>query len=517
MVLVSSIMSATANDSTPNAWDPKSPATLLLPTITDNGSNGEDDSKMVMNFTSCDAGSGCNTFESSAIMNLLDARDLYLDERKTSSLNGAHHNQALRRLSKEYRKALANCIDEWSNDLEEKSEKMPEKEDPPEDLVDLDLLRATYAITHLSEIFLMLPSGRQNDTSMIQNLGYGYENDMWNLPGGVTADTVRYLRKHHFGGIDNLFDQAVVEEIYEMWQPDQHDGDEYWDMIEAYIMWGCLEDAWDLLSRHSIVRRFVELEGQEQSPGGSAFNDYQSAALAEDGDGFRALMSILLSAPLPGSRNNASDGGFEYSENDNSETEEEFIEGIPPSAYRLWETSDGTSDNNSRSTDYYANFEPKAAYQVHRHWKQAIDTLPSLKRLRQRIPQLNKLLSLLAGNFRDVEFDSWQAELCAELLYKNPNIRLMDINVRAAALVQKYANESSIDEMMLNIMRGNAGEVLKALHGFGGGSGAALPAVMVRIVELYAIVMTPSDETYQLANLHSSLFWLVFLFIFVFH
>lgn len=464
---------------------------------------------MFMNYSLCDAGLGCNTFESSAIMNLLDARDSYLDERKTSSTNGANQ---LRRLSREYRKALESCISGWSNELEKRNEESGEQEEQPDDLVHLDLLRATYAVTHLSEIFLLLPSGQQDqmNTGMVDTVGYGYgSSDMWNLPGGVTADTVRYLRKHHYGDINNLFDPLVVEDLYELWQPDQHDeGNTYWDMIEAYILWGCLEDAWVLLSHHSIVRRFVKMEGQMSQDDNGAFKDYQAASLAEDREGFRALMSILLSAPLPGSRNNNSDegvDGYEYENsdavqngrNDPSAPEGELIEGIPTSAYRLWETSSEYGNNiHSRTGDYYVSFEPKTAHLVHQHWKQAIDTLPSLQRLRQRIPQLNKLLCLLVGNFRDIEFNSWQEELCAELLYKNPNIRLMDINVRAAALVQKHSRgnmnndnggKSLVDEMILNVMRGNAGQVLKALYEFGGGSGAALPAVMVCIVGSYCI------------------------------
>jgi hypothetical protein len=525
-------MSVSKGDGKVIAWDPKSPATLLVPTITDSGINSDgvdggekkNNNTMVMNYMLCDDGSGCNTFESSAIMNLLDARDAYLDGTRSTSTNGAHHHQALRQLSREYRKAFANCISDWSEDLEKRKDESEEElqqqqqqQQDDDDVVHLDLLRATYAVTHLSEIFLLLPSSQEDhNTSMINNMGYGYENDMMNLPGAVTADTVRYLRKHHFGDINNIFDPSVVEDLNQLWQPDQHgadnsDGNGYWELVEAYMIWGCLEDAWALLSHHSIVRRFVEME-ENSDKNGIGLNDYQAASLAEDREGFRALMSVLLSAPLPGARNNASDEGFDDYENENTNmkndddqyerndndnpavVEEEFIEGIPTSAYRLWETSSGKGNTNSRTGGYHVSFEPNAAYQIHQHWKQAIGIIPSLQSLRRRIPQLNRLLALLVGNFRDIEFGSWQEELCAELLYKNPNIRLVDVNVRAAALVQKHAHERNnnmndrndgndmIDDMVLNIMRGNAGEVVKAMHGFGGGSGAALPAVMVCIV-----------------------------------
>lgn len=504
-------------------WDPTSPATLRVPTI-DSGGAGVDSGQseginILVNYISCDSGIGCNTFESSAVMNLLDARDAYLEETKSFAAYGQHHHQARRRLARKYRNALANCINEWSEDIEKRKEnsqeEFKEKQQQDDVFIHLDLLKATYAVTHLSEIFLLSPSSREDHDESTSTIGYGYENDMWNLPGAVTADTVRYLRKHHFGEIENLFDPTVVEQLHQLWQPDQYGGDNtegnaYWDVVEAYIVWGCLEDAWALLSHHSIVRRFVQME--EQMMQGNGINDYQNASLAEDREGFLALRSILLSAPIPGGRSIASDEELADDQNESNNTrkddiqnerngndnpiaiEEEPIQGIPTSAYCLWETSSGEDGNKSRSGDYHVTFEPNAAYQIHQHWKQAIDTIPSLQRLRRRIPQLNNLMTLLTGNFRGIEFGSWQAELCAELLYKNPNIRLMDMNVRASFLVNKHghgpggnnemndnAGNDMIDVMALNIMRGNAGEVVKAMHAFGGGSGAALPAVMVCI------------------------------------
>jgi hypothetical protein len=554
-----SIMSISSNsDRKVIAWDPKSPATLLVPTITEisssnsnsnsnevvdgggeknnnsdsnnnnNSDNNNNNNTMVMNYMLCDDGSGCNTFESSAIMNLLDARDAYLDGTR-SATNGAQHHQALRQLSRDYRKTFANCISDWSDD--HKKQQQDKNNDDDGDDVHLDLLRATYAVTHLSEIFLLLPSSQEDHNT----LGYGYDTDMMNLPGAVTADTVRYLRKHHFGDINNVMHQSVVDEVHQLRHPDQYGHDsngnsngnsnsnsavnEYWQMMEKYMVWGCLEEAWNLLSNHSIVHRIKAMDEDSDTNGGSGgLNNYQAASLAEDKEGFEALKAILLSAPLPGGRNNASDEGFGDYENENTKNddeqyervgndndnnnpavvEEELLGGIPTSAYRLWETSSGSgSTNNSRTGGYHSvGFEPNAAYQSHQYWKQAIGTMPSLQSLRRRIPQLNRLLNLLVGNFRDIEFSSWQEELCAELLYKNPNIRLVDVNVRASALVQNHAHErndssmnndnnagtDTIDDMLLNIMRGNAGEVVKVMHEFGGGSGAALPAVMVCMV-----------------------------------
>ena len=515
------------------AWDPKSPATLLVPAITNSATEDADGSDqpdndnengnaMVMNYILCDTGVGCNSFESSAIMNLIDSRDEYLETMKSSTttivaaMGGASHRHhwALLSLSKAYRKALSNCVIEWSEDpgkqqSDNNNDNETEEGELQQQQQDQDLLKATYAVTHLSEIFLLFPS-RQNDYTMDMDMDmnddFGYEDGTLCLPGAVTADTIRYLRLHHLGDAADLVDPAVLEDLYELVSPDlygdDHDdsstgdgGNLYWDLLQAYFVRGCLEDAWALLSHHSIVHRFLELEEQEDS-----LNDYQAASLAEDREGFRALKNIMLSAPLPGGRNNRFDEGFD-TDNENSDNaegdggdagaaaiEEELIDGVSTSAYRLWETSSGNGSSiNGRTGDYPVSFEPHAANQVHQYWKQAIDGIPALQRLRRRMPQLNRLLALLCGNFRDFQFGSWQEELCAELLYKNSNIRLEDIHVRAAALMKKhedYETEEidSIDEIFLTIMKGNAGEAVRAMHGFGGGSGAALPAVMVRIV-----------------------------------
>eukprot|EP00536_Pseudo-nitzschia_multiseries_P000145 jgi/Psemu1/62505/estExt_Genemark1.C_30027 len=505
------------NDGNAVAWDPKSPATLLVPTLTEgDGENdnadadAESGNAMVMNHVLCDTGVGCNPFESSAIMNLLDARDEYLELRNSNntigtSSTGTHTHEALLSLSQAYRKALSNCILEWSEDLGNRTATATANQSGSDDdhelqqqLQDQDLLKAAYAVTHLSEVFLLVPSRKDDSASFMMDTGggFGYEETILGLPGAVTADTVRYLRLHHLGDAADLVDPAVLEELYEVLAPDLY-GDEtyggtggslYWELLEAYFVRGCLEDAWALLSHHSIVRRFLDLEEQEGS-----LNEYQAASLAEDRDGFLALKNILLSAPLPGGRSNEFDEGFAADREDSAAAEgsdptadEELIDGISTSAHRLWETGSG-SGSNARTGDYPVGFEPHAANQVHQYWKQAIDGIPALQRLRRRLPQLNRLLALLRGNFRDVTFGSWQEELCAELLYKTPGIRLEDIHVRAKALMERHAGRETeeivaIDEIFLTIMKGNAGEAVRALHGFGGGSGAALPAVMTSLL-----------------------------------
>eukprot|EP00957_Ditylum_brightwellii_P096617 7358780-Ditylum_brightwellii.AAC.1 len=40
------------------------------------------------------------------------------------------------------------------------------------------------------------------------------------------------------------------------------------------------------------------------------------------------------------------------------------------------------------------------------------------------------------------------------------------------------SNSGGFEEIVLSVMKGNAGRVVEALHDLGGGSGAALPATM---------------------------------------
>lgn len=230
---------------------------------------------------------------------------------------------------------------------------------------------------------------------------------------------------------------------------------------------------------------------------GSVLDDYQAVTLDDEREGFQALKDILLSAPLPGGRSSQEDlvfcaedddnedgKGGQQANRDTSVVEEEYIEGIPISAYRLWETN----DTDRGSGDFPVNFDPHAAYQVYQLWKESVNGIPALQRLRRRLPELNRVLCLLSGDFRYTEFDSWQEELCAELLYKIPNIRLVDMSTRTALVMKKFSDPpKEFDPVILNIMKGNAGRVIQIMYDFlAGGSMAALPAVMVCRVFFFA-------------------------------
>jgi hypothetical protein len=445
------------NRPTAVAWDPRSPATLLLPSVsasstTSSSGNNNNDGFQMNSFVSHD-GIGCNTHETSALMELLDARDIYLED--SSHSRATDGNTALRALSKAYRKALSACVEGWEESLDG-GKKTPVMEE------NLELLKLAYAVTHLSETFLLTPS---NDVMM------DYYQSTSNLPGAVTADTIRYLRLHHMGDASAFVKDEEYEELNNSYQPDQLDGGAlYWKLVESYLVRGCLEDAWALLSRHSIYRRCVDDAYQSA-------DSYQAAKLQEDREGFEALRAVLLSAPLPGGRTDEFDSAFDGEQDSENAIEMEYLEGIPPSAYCLWESGD-TARN---SGDFPSMFQPHAASQMYNMWQQAVSGMPAVNQLKRRIPQLQRIIAVMTGNFHHMEFDCWADELCAELLYKKPNLRLSDIHVRAQIIMDNHGEtaKGSFEEVVLSVMQGNSGRVIEVMHELGGGSGAALPAVMV--------------------------------------
>jgi hypothetical protein len=240
----------------------------------------------------------------------------------------------------------------------------------------------------------------------------------------------------------------------------------------------------------------------DSNPAGSVLNDYQAATLDDEREGFLALKHILLSAPLPAGRNSDEDVDFGEKDDDDGKdmqkknghtsiVEEEYIEGIPSSAYRLWESN----CDESGSSDFPIHFDPHSAYQVYQLWKESVNGISPLQRLRRRIPEVNRILCLISGDFRYIEFGSWQEELCAELLYKIPNIRLVDVPTRTALVIKKF-NDPPIkfDPIILNVMKGNAGAVIQMMNDvLAGASMAALPAVMVRHL---LVDIIPERNTY---------------------
>ena len=418
----------------PMAWDPKSPAKLLLPTR-DPVTN-----KLRVDDFLADDGVGCNPHERSALIKLVTANGEYHDAGQGNT----------RALSQTYQRALRECLAGWEED-----EAMNEEEES------LELLKLVYAVTQLSDVFLLMsPSDDGVDNE-----------DPWSTPGAATADTVRYLRLHHmtdpYAAVGDGLD-AMLESS----QPEQF-GAIYWKLLRTLVLRGCLDDAWALISRHHICRRCVEQT--------EILDDYHAVTIQEDREGFLVLQSLLLSAPLPGGRSEWNDaGGLDENGDDNVQEEvgnEILLDGVARDAYKLWDT-----DRASSLDDGPLTYDPHAAMSAYNTWRRAVVDNASLRGLLRRIPQLQaNVLAILSGNFETVVFDSWSEALCAELLYKRPSLCPKDMHIRTASVMKELGASvnAGFDEVILSVMKGDAGRVVEVLYQLGGGSGAALPATMV--------------------------------------
>jgi len=393
----------------PTAWDPKSPSTLLIGNLNKAGFG--------FDTVSSDDGVGANPHEVSCLMKLVDCQSDFAAT--TPPKKGA-----LLRLSQEYRRALRDCLSGWTNASTD------------QDKVAIELLKLTYAVTHLSEIFLLL----QNQ----------------HLPGGLTAHMVRYLRLHH---MDDVVASAPVETLLQSSRPDQVEGGTlYWSTLQSLVLRGDLEDAWAMLSRHSACQRCVMASAHE------VLDDYHASIRQQDRDGFIMLQAILLSAPLPGGRNDLGDDGLENYDDQQDKTL--LLDGVQRTDYQLWDASS------------MLGYNPQAAISVYKRWKKAVLDLGTLSGLVRRIPQLSSVLNIIKGDFSGVVFQSWAERLCAELLYIRPDLRGDDLHIRA----KRCMSGEPLQEAIISVMEGNAGRVVETLYRLGGRSGAALPATMTALL-----------------------------------
>eukprot|EP00934_Nitzschia_sp_Nitz4_P009432 Nitzschia sp. Nitz4//scaffold20_size174350//130111//132670//NITZ4_002119-RA/size174350-snap-gene-0.250-mRNA-1//-1//CDS//3329541860//9422//frame0 len=450
------------------AWDPKCPTSLIVPSV----AGSEQDKPIVLNTIVSHNGVGCNPHETTAVLELLDARDAYL---KASHETNASESSALSSLSLAYRKALSRAAASWEGQEVAQDQAISEN---------LEWLKVSNSIVHLSEIFLLTPNLSVDDA-------------VSNLPGAATADTIRYLRHHHLVDPKNVISDEMYDLLNDSVQPEQlEDGIPFWSHVQANVLQGCLDNAWNILSRHSYRVRAAQASNME------GLDEYQAVAFEQDRQGFAALEAVLRSAPLPGGRSDADDEDGEPEEEEKVE-EEDFLEGIPTLAYKLWESS----MIRRGSGDFPVHFQGDVAYQRFQAWQYAVRGLPELQNLARRIPELQSILSILVGDFAnaDVQFDSWDEQLCAELLYKIPHIRLIDLHARAARIMEKHQDDETGDEwegVILQVMKGNGGSVIDSLHQIGGGSGAALPALMTfllyDLMEEAKIILSPAEVAFNI-------------------
>lgn len=424
----------TAASTTPRAmaWDPKCPAALLLPT-----SDPQTKELRVDRFLA-DDGVGCNSYERSALMKLVAAQGEYYT-------SGSDNVKAL---CLTYQRALNECLEGWEGD------------EAMNDVDSVEALKIVYAVTQLSDVYLLVPSSDDTPDN----------EDPWSMPGAVTADTVRYLRFHHMSDPFEVVGDGL-EDMLESSQPEQF-GAPYWKLLQTLVLRGCLDDAWNLISRHSLFRRCFENKTE-------LLDEYHALTIEQDKEGFRVLQSLLLSAPLPGGRSEWNDSGL--SSDDDAQEQDDttlLLDGVPRDAYKLWD-----SKWYSSVEDGPLAFNPHAAISTTKVWRRAVVDNASLHGLVRRIPQLQaNVIDILAGKFDVVVFDSWSEAMCAELLYQRPNLCPKDMHVRTESIMKKMAAPatSGFDQVVLSVMKGDAGRALEVLYDLGGSSGAALPATMVR-------------------------------------
>lgn len=404
-------MTATATASTlPIVWDPKSPSGLLIGIQTANG--------IRFDTFSSDDGVGANSHETSCLMKVIDCQAEFFTATQQSS-----KKRSLINLSQEYRRALRSCLAGWNDTTSDQETEA------------LELLQLTYAVTHLSEIFLL--------------------HNNQHVPGALTAHMVRYLRLHH---MDDIVASEQVDALLQSSMPDQvAGGGLYWKTLQSLVLRGNLDDAWALLSRHSVCQRSFSNQATQ-----AVLDDYHASIQKQDREGFTTLRAVLLSAPLPGGRSDANDDELEDNYNEYDTTQ--LLEGVQRNDHQLWDVSS------------LLGFNPHAAVAIHKRWKKEVLAMGPLSGLLRRIPQLTSILSIINGDFSTTVFESWAERMCAELLYIRPDLRGDDLHTRA----KRCMSGEPMQDVILSVMEGNAGRVVETLYQVGGSSGAALPATMVR-------------------------------------
>lgn len=396
-----------------HAWDPKSTATLML----SSGGNGAPKLTPMLSNT----GIGASPFETSALLRLLETKESEVKDAVESA-----------------RQILYRCLEEWEGDIAAKETTVS-----PYEKEKIELLKHSHSVLRLAQVFI-----------------FSKKSVQW-TSGVTTAPMVRYLRLCH---MDDLYAEMIqfIEN-----HPDHPEEDsQYWEILEELVARGCLEDAWAMLSHHSICKPF-----HDQHHGTEGLNTYGSATKNQDLKALLRLRALLLSAPLPGGRSDIQDPGID----DNAETGDStvLLDGVQRTDHELWESS-----RISVSGIRTVGFNPHAASAAFRAWQNAVQDT-NFEHLLTRMPKISGCIALLKGDLSVFEFESWAEALCTELIYSRPLLHPNDMAVRAKSLMTKFGENDNVSETLVSIMRGNAATVVEALHAFGGGSGAALPATMV--------------------------------------
>ncbi|GFH56928.1 hypothetical protein CTEN210_13404 [Chaetoceros tenuissimus] len=398
------------------AFDPKSPSSLIFTTAPASSLHSHQ----------VETGVGCTPEETSTLMKLLSARQFHLENNQLDQTS---------QVIQSYRIELLECIHEWSSRINEKDE-------------NLDLLMLSQAFLHLSQIFLSAGNNK-------------------------TSDFVRYLR-YNANSMDEYVkvllseDQLDMESLLSKDQPEYYTphGDAltgmtpYWALIRKYTLRGCLKDVWSALTHHSALKRC------------RTGRNYMDPTLEQDNEAFALVQAILLSAPLPGGRDE--EGDESIGQKMEEEDMDELLAGIPPNAYLQWDTLDESMNIHAISN-------------LHRQWKHSVQNFITtnipLRNLLRRIPLLKQcVFDIILNTFESfTQEDTWEERMIAELVYLQPTIPQEDIHIRAQDHMQQ-SQATEVQTLSVAIMKGNAGIVIQALSEFGGNSMAALPATLTALL-----------------------------------
>ncbi|KAL7511013.1 hypothetical protein ACHAXN_007948 [Cyclotella atomus] len=482
------------------AWDPTAPFSLSLcplPTASSDSTNNVPEEKVDQDPTNkatplsillSHDGTGIHPIETTCLLSLLESRDAYLQSKEKDATA----------LSIRYRRSLCECLMELQPHPNPNTTDMDTKDHNVDNYESLALI---YAMMHLTEIYL-LPT-KKNGRRIVDKLD--------DMAGSLTANTIRYLRTHHCSYDVN---SPAVVELLEMDQPEYYVPstiideplfvgpfrEPYYNLVLHLINLGQLSNAWGVLTRHSSCRRAEEeaLRGE---------------AISKEGEGWSLLRAILLSAPLPGGRGEEDDSGLVgEDEEDGDDGEEVDLEAndllmpeVPRSSYCLWEAHPKAAnlqraerlrnkclglgvDPLAEDVQVYPEvYSENVALNVFYAWQRTAKSHMVPNRiggyqcgaLFTRFPQLEQICGVLLGH--TISSGDWAEMLISELVYSRPSINPADIAIRARVHMTSCGVVDGVQEsMVLKVMEGNAAEVISSMFSFGGASGAALPAVLVR-------------------------------------
>lgn len=342
--------------------------------------------------------------------------------------------------------------------------------DLPEGAEDpLVMTRIQYSIVDL--VCLLLPLLTASD-----------KDDPFALPGGFTADLVRYIRWHHV---------EMVEGWKERFQGSTHPDHsaEYWPTVQRLVVMGCLQEAWELLSLHSLYQAACRANDENAQPS-SSYTPQVRAQMAEIRKGFFEIKDLLLRAPIPGGRTNS------YDRLNASQRAQEMATDLPTDMnhttalqevlsvgyhdYQLWETDFNSKISTNLDTPLL--YSAHTAQQRHEAWKNVVQSYDFVL-ARQIPPVVENVLSILAGRPlpRHQEY-GWPEHFLADLLYRQPSIRPKQLGPRMRVLQEQCGSSQQVpiwQQALVPLLQGEVQSGLSMLASTGASSGAALPATLV--------------------------------------